>query len=209
MKKIYRDPKQSPLPIQIDGTSNLYFLNKDEKLLKINIEAIAQTFFESGKIVAEMEQHTHKDSWEGDSIILTDVGLISKTGETRKSIPYGIELMLHHQITPVIDRNGYIRDLYSEKDAQILSSIRQLIAEKNLDPDCRTCNINQLDKSQPITTPKEQDVDVLETEEDNEALWEEFERLRAKQKQDMGQPTTTEDSDIWSRSHAAKYDKGN
>ena len=208
MKKIYRDPKESPLPIQIDGTSNLYFLNKDKKLLKINIETIAETFFESGKVIAEMEQQTHRDSWDGDSILLTDISLISKTGETRKSIPYGIELMLHHGITPVIDRNGYIRDLYSEKDAQILSSIRQLIAEKNLDPDCRTCNINKLDKNLSNTTLEEQEMEVVEIEEDNAALWEEFERLRAKQKEDMGEATTSDDADIWSRSHAAKYDKG-
>ena len=208
MKKIYRDPKQSPLPIQIDGTSNLYFLNKNQKLLKINIQAIADTFFESGKVVAEMEQQTHRDSWDGDSILLTDINLISKTGETRKSIPYGIELMLHHRITPVIDRNGYIRDLYSEKDAKILSSIRQLIAEKNLDPNCRTCNINQLERPRSESTLQDQDMDVLEIEEDNEALWEEFERLRAKQKQDSGQAAASDDADIWSSSHAAKYDKG-
>lgn len=208
MKKIYRDPKESPLPIQMDGTSNLYFLNNNKKLLKINIQSIAETFFESGKVVAEMEQQTNRDNWEGDSILLTDINLISKTGETRKSIPYGIELMLHHGITPVIDRNGYIRDLYSEKDAKTLSSIRQLIAEKNLDTHCRTCNINQLDRTRSNTTLQEQDMDVLEVEEDNEALWEEFERLRAKQKQDSGQATTSGDADIWSRSHADKYDKG-
>ncbi|NNJ90246.1 MAG: hypothetical protein HKP55_01110 [Gammaproteobacteria bacterium] len=206
MKKIYRDPKESPLPIQIDGSSNLYFLNKNKKLLKINIENIAETFFESGKMVGEIEKQSHKDSWEGDSILLADIGLISKTGETRKSIPYGIELMLHHHITPVIDRYGYIRDLYSEKDAKTLSCIRDLIAEKNLDPNSRTCNINTLDKNHSKTTLKEQQLEVLEIEEDNEALWAEFERLRAKQKQDMGK--NINNIDIWSRSHADKYDKG-
>jgi len=207
MKKIYRDPKESPLPIQIYGTSNLYFLNREKKLLKINIQSIAKTFFQSGRVVAEMEQQTPRDSWEGDSILLTDIDLISKTGETRKSIPYGIELMLHHGITPVIDRNGYIRDLYSEKDAQTLSSIRQLIAAKNLDPDCRTFNLNKLDKTQSNINPEAQNMEVLEIEEDNEALWEEFERLRSKQRADSGQ--VNDDADIWSRSHAAKYDKDN
>jgi len=206
MKKIYRDPKESPLPIQIDGTSNLYFLNKHKKLLKINIETIAEAFFESGKVVGEVELQSHKDSWDGDSILLADISLISKTGETRKSIPYGIELMLHHNITPVIDRNGYIRDLYSEKDAETLSSIRQLIAEKNLDPSSRSYNINQLEKSQVNTTLQDQNMEVLEIEEDNEALWEEFERLRSKQKQDTG--NNTDNADIWSHSNADKYDKG-
>jgi len=206
MKKIYRDPKESPLPIQIDGTSNLYFLNKDKKLLKINIETIAEAFFESGKVVGEVELQSHKDSWDGDSILLADIGLISKTGETRKSIPYGIELMLHHNITPVIDRNGYIRDLYSEKDAETLSSIRQLIAEKNLDPGSRDYNINQLEKSRANTTLQDQNMEVLEIEEDNEALWAEFERLRSKQKQDTG--NNTDNADIWSHSNADKYDKG-
>jgi len=206
MKKIYRDPKESPLPIQIDGTSNLYFLNKDKKLLKINIETIAEAFFESGKVVGEVELQSHKDSWDGDSILLADIGLISKTGETRKSIPYGIELMLHHNITPVIDRNGYIRDLYSEKDAETLSSIRQLIAEKNLDPGSRGYNINQLEKSRANTTLQDQNMEVLEIEEDNEALWAEFERLRSKQKQDTG--NNTDNADIWSHSNADKYDKG-
>jgi hypothetical protein len=208
MKKIYRDPKESPLPIQIDGSSNLYFLNKNQKLLKINIETIAETFFESGKMVGEIEKQSHKDGWEGDSILLADIGLISKTGETRKSIPYGIELMLHHQITPVIDRHGNIRDLYSEKDAKTLSCIRDLIAEKNLDPNSRTCNINKLDKNHSKTTLKEQHLEVLEIEEDNEALWAEFERLRAKQKQDMGK-STSGNTDIWAHSKADKYDKGN
>jgi len=206
MKKIYRDPKESPLPIQIDGTSNLYFLNKDKKLLKINIETIAEAFFESGKVVGEVELQSHKDSWDGDSILLADISLISKTGETRKSIPYGIELMLHHNITPVIDRNGYIRDLYSEKDAETLSSIRQLIAEKNLDPGSRDYNINQLEKSRANTTLQDQNMEVLEIEEDNEALWAEFERLRSKQKQDTG--NNTDNADIWSHSNADKYDKG-
>ncbi len=206
MKKIYRDPKESPLPIQIDGTSNLYFLNKQHKLLKINIETIAESFFQSGKVVGEIEMQSHKDSWDGDSIILADIGLISKTGETRKSIPYGIELMLHHDITPVIDRNGYIRDLYSEKDAATLASIRQLIAEKNLSPESRSENVNQLEKSQATSvTLGDQNMEVVEIEDDNEALWAEFERLRAKQKQDLGK--TIENADIWTRTHWDKFEK--
>ena len=208
MKKIYRDPKESPLPIQIDGTSNLYFLNKDKKLLKINIETIAETFFESGKVVGEIEMQSHKDTWDGDSIILADVNLIAKTGEARKSIAYGIELMLHHEITPVIDRNGLIRDLYSEKDSQTLASIRQLIAEKNLHPDTRIFNVNQLEKSEATSvTDADENMEVLEIEEDNEALWAEFERLREKQKKSA--QSTIENADIWSHSHADKYDKNN
>jgi hypothetical protein len=206
MKRVYRDPKESPLPIQIDGTSNLYFLNKNKKLLKINIETIADTFFESGKVVGEIEMQSHKDNWDGDSIILADISLISKTGETRKSIPYGIELMLHHNITPVIDRRGFIRDLYSEKDAATLASIRQIIAEKNLDLNARQANQNRLETTFPASNTQSQDVEVVEIADDNEALWAEFERLRAKQKEDLGK--TIENADIWSRSHADKYDKG-
>lgn len=206
MKKKYRDPKESPLPIQIDGTSNLYFLNNEKKLLKINIETIADTFFETGKVVGEIEMNSLRDSWDGDSIILGDNELISKTGETRKSIAYGIELLLYHEITPVIDRNGLIRDLHSEHDVETLASIRQLIADKNLNLKSRTTNINQLEKPLATTvTLGVETMEVIEIDDDDEALWEEFERLRAKQKSAIETPE--EDAAIWEHSHADKYDK--
>ena len=49
-KILYKDFRLSPLPIQIDDSFDLYFQNKENKLFKFNVEAIAGDLFTAGRV---------------------------------------------------------------------------------------------------------------------------------------------------------------
>ena len=209
MKKFYKDFKQSPLPIQINDSKELYFRNCELKLLKINIGTISDTVFSDDNIIGEIEISTDNDHWDGDSIILHDDNLITRTGERRKSIAYGIELLLHHGLTPFLDFNGYIRSMHLHDDKTTLNLVRQMIQEKNLNLALRKLNRNKLDIEEvKAIVESNADIEVSEIESDDEALWAEFERLRHKQAPAPANNTAQADEDIWSsRSNVDKYDK--
>lgn len=213
-KKFYADVKTAPLPVQIDSSFNLYFQNSQKKLLKISVKSIADQVFSSAQIIARLEFGVPGDRWSGNSIVLTDNDLINKTGEVRKSIAYGIELMLHHRITPIIDRRGLIRNITIGDDSETLASLRQLIAEKNIDTSLRSNNLNHVD-SKSFATFGSENLQVIEINNADEALWAEFERLRSKQRVEKSRPGAQpgsrsgneDDGDIWAYTHADKYDK--
>jgi len=180
--KAYKDFRLSPLPIQIDDSYNLYFQNKEEKLFKFSIKEIADDFFRSGRILGEVHNHSPEDSWHGESILLTDNELIAKTGEYRKSIPYGIELMLHYKFTPIIDRYGYIRNLPCNKveDIKILTWIRMSITHKVLNAKIRKYNKNRFNAD--LFMPKNSlNLELVEINCEDEKVWADLEKLKNKQ----------------------------
>ena len=206
-KVIYKDFKLSPLPIQIDDSYNLYFQNKEKKLFKFNIESISKGIIELERILGEVQINSPKDNWQGDSIVFTDNELISKTGEYRKSIPYGIEIMLHCKCTPIIDRYGYIRDLHSDqsKDIETLTWIRQCISDKILNVKIRKSNLNHFN-NELFKSINNQHLEVVEINSEDESVWAEFERLRDHQKKQL-EKTEPENTDVWSHtSNVDKYD---
>lgn len=196
-KILYKDFRLAPLPIQIDDSFDLYFQNKEKRLFKFNIEAIAEDLFTAGRVLGEVHVNSPQDSWHGDSIILTDDELITKTGENRKSIPYGVELMLHYKFTPIIDRFGYIRNLACNKveDIKILTWIRMNITHKVLNAKIRKYNKNRFNMA-CFTPIDSQNVELVEINCEDEKVWVDLEKLRPKPKKVLENNVKALDFDV-------------